>query len=56
LSITTDDAKSAYDTLVERGVDVNDELAEKPYGIDFGIRDPFGNAIRIGQLLDREEG
>lgn len=55
LSITTDDAQSAYDTLVERGVDVNDELAEKPYGIDFGIRDPFGNAIRIGQLFDREE-
>jgi hypothetical protein len=56
LSITTDDAQTAYDTLVERGVHVNDELAEKPYGIDFGIRDLFGNAIRIGQLFERKEG
>ena len=24
----------------------------QPYGIDFGIRDPFGNAIRIGQMFD----
>jgi len=55
LSISTDDARAAYDTLSERGVEINDELAEKPYGIDFGIRDPFGNAIRIGQLFDREE-
>jgi hypothetical protein len=29
-----------------------DEPSEKPYGIDFGIRDPFGNAIRIGQMFD----
>lgn len=33
--------------LRERGVDVTDEASPKPYGIDFGIRDPFGNAIRI---------
>ena len=30
------------------------ELSEEPedrgYGIDFGLRDPFGNAIRIAQL------
>jgi predicted enzyme related to lactoylglutathione lyase len=36
--------------LVELGVDITDEPTEKPYGIDFGIRDPFGNRIRIGQL------
>ncbi|MCW3050042.1 MAG: Glyoxalase/bleomycin resistance protein/dioxygenase, partial [Solirubrobacterales bacterium] len=29
---------------------VTDEPSEKPYGIDFGIRDPFGNRIRIGQI------
>lgn len=56
LSITTDDAQAAYGTLVERGVDVNDELVEKPYGIDFGICDPFGNAIGTGQLFERKEG
>jgi hypothetical protein len=27
------------------------ELSPKPYGIDFGVRDPFGNAIRIGQMF-----
>jgi hypothetical protein len=31
-------------------VDVTDEPSEKSYGIDFGIRDPFGNRIRIGQI------
>ena len=36
----------------ERGVDVTDEPETRPYGIDFGIRDPFGNAIRIGQMFD----
>ena len=25
---------------------------EQPYGIDFGLRDPFGNHIRIAQLTE----
>ncbi len=52
LFLTTDDAHATYAALVARGVDVNDEPTERPYGIDFGIRDPFGNAIRIGQMFD----
>ena len=52
LFLTTDDALGTFKTLKERGVDVTDEPSEKPYGIDFGIRDPFGNAIRIGQMFD----
>lgn len=52
LSITTDDARGTFETLKGRGVDITDEPSEKPYGIDFGIRDPFGNAIRIGQMFD----
>lgn len=52
LSITTDDAMATFETLRDRGVDITDEPSEKPYGIDFGIRDPFGNAIRIGQMFD----
>lgn len=39
LSITTDDAKSTFETLRDRGVDITDEPTERPYGIDFGIRD-----------------
>lgn len=50
--LTTDDAQSTFETLRDRGVDVTDEPMERPYGIDFGIRDPFGNAIRIGQMFD----
>jgi catechol 2,3-dioxygenase-like lactoylglutathione lyase family enzyme len=52
LSITTSDAQGTYETLKHRGVEITDEPSTKPYGIDFGIRDPFGNAIRIGQMFD----
>ena len=51
LFLTTDDAHATFKTLKERGVEVTDEPATRPYGIDFGIRDPFGNAIRIGQMF-----
>ncbi len=50
--LTTDDAAATFEVLRDRGVDVTDEPAERPYGIDFGIRDPFGNAIRIGQMFE----
>ncbi|TDC28690.1 VOC family protein [Micromonospora sp. 15K316] len=52
LSITTDDARKTYETLVAKGVEITDEPSEKSYGIDFGIRDPFGNKIRIGQMRE----
>ena len=52
LSISTGDAQATFETLRGRGVDITDEPSPKPYGIDFGIRDPFGNAIRIGQMFD----
>jgi predicted enzyme related to lactoylglutathione lyase len=52
LFLTTDDAHATFKVLKERGVDVTDEPATRPYGIDFGIRDPFGNAIRIGQMFE----
>jgi predicted enzyme related to lactoylglutathione lyase len=50
LCITTDDAHKTFEDLKAKGVDITDEPSQKPYGIDFGIRDPFGNAIRIGQM------
>lgn len=56
LFLTTDDAHKTFDTLRDRGVDISDAPAERPYGIDFGIRDPFGNAIRIGQMFDPAQG
>ncbi|MDO3703771.1 VOC family protein [Micromonospora sp. C28SCA-DRY-2] len=50
LFLTTDDAHKTYADLVAKGVDITDEPTDRPYGIDFGIRDPFGNHIRIGQM------
>jgi catechol 2,3-dioxygenase-like lactoylglutathione lyase family enzyme len=52
LCITTPDAQRTFETLRDRGVDITDEPSPKPYGIDFGIRDPFGNAIRIGEMFE----
>ena len=36
--------------LKARGVDITQEPNEHEYGTDFGLRDPFGNHIRIVQL------
>jgi len=47
---TTSDAKKAYEDLKKKGVEISDELTEREYGTDFGIRDPFGNHIRVVQL------
>jgi len=48
--LETDDARGLYETLQARGVrDFTQEPIEHSYGIDMGIRDPFGNAIRILQ-------
>ncbi|TKV58685.1 VOC family protein [Nakamurella flava] len=50
LALVTDDARATAAELKAKGVDFTDEVSEKPYGVDFGIRDPFGNRIRIGSL------
>jgi catechol 2,3-dioxygenase-like lactoylglutathione lyase family enzyme len=50
LVFETDDARGLYETLMARGVtDFTQEPIEHGYGIDLGIRDPFGNGIRILQ-------
>jgi catechol 2,3-dioxygenase-like lactoylglutathione lyase family enzyme len=44
----TDDVRGLYETLKARGVtDFTQEPTDHFYGTDMGIRDPFGNAIRI---------
>jgi catechol 2,3-dioxygenase-like lactoylglutathione lyase family enzyme len=46
----TDDARGLYETLRARGVgDFTQEPTDHFYGTDMGVRDPFGNAIRILQ-------
>lgn len=50
LLFTTDDAHAVHQDLVAKGVEITDGPNNQPYGIDFGLRDPFANRIRIGQL------
>jgi catechol 2,3-dioxygenase-like lactoylglutathione lyase family enzyme len=49
LGLTTDDCRGLYETLRARGVEFTEEPTERFYGIDCGLRDPFGNSIRIVQ-------
>jgi catechol 2,3-dioxygenase-like lactoylglutathione lyase family enzyme len=48
--LTTDDCKASYEELKARGVEFVEEPEERPYGIDCGFRDPFGNVYRLTQL------
>jgi predicted enzyme related to lactoylglutathione lyase len=50
VGFTTKDCEKTYQTLVAKGVEFTQEPVEQPYGIDVGLRDPFGNHIRIVQL------
>jgi len=50
LVLNTDDARGLYEILKARGVtDFTQEPTDHFYGTDMGLRDPFGNAIRIVQ-------
>jgi catechol 2,3-dioxygenase-like lactoylglutathione lyase family enzyme len=49
LGLRTDDCRRTYEELTAKGVDVTSEPTEQSYGIDFGVRDPFGNNIRVVQ-------
>ena len=49
LGLVTDDAQKTYETLKARGVEFTSEPETHFYGTDFGLRDPFGNNLRITQ-------
>jgi uncharacterized glyoxalase superfamily protein PhnB len=55
VGFTTDDCRKTYETLLARGVEFTQEPTEQFYGIDIGLRDPFGNHIRIVQLAPVQE-
>jgi uncharacterized glyoxalase superfamily protein PhnB len=50
VGFTTKDCRQTYQTLKAKGVEFTQEPVEQPYGTDVGLRDPFGNHIRIVQL------
>jgi catechol 2,3-dioxygenase-like lactoylglutathione lyase family enzyme len=45
--LTTDDCRRTYDELKAKGVEFTQEPVEHFYGIDVGLRDPFGHPLRI---------
>ena len=53
VGFSTDDCRKTYETLRARGVEFTQEPTEQSYGTDIGLRDPFGNHIRIVQLAQR---
>ena len=49
IGFNTDNVQKTYDDLVAKGVEFTQEPVTRDYGTDVGLRDPFGNAIRILQ-------
>lgn len=49
LGLSTDDCQKSYEELLAKGVEFTQEPTEYFYGIDCGIRDPFGNHLRLTQ-------
>ena len=56
LVMRTDDCVGLCERLKAKGVEFTQEATEHPYGIDCGIRDPFGNAIRVLQPKKSPKG
>jgi catechol 2,3-dioxygenase-like lactoylglutathione lyase family enzyme len=46
---SVDDCRKSYEDLRAKGVEFTQEPTEHFYGIDAGLRDPFGNPLRITQ-------
>jgi uncharacterized glyoxalase superfamily protein PhnB len=49
LGLRTDDCRRTYEELKAKGVEFTEEPTERFYGIDCGLRDPFGNHMRLVQ-------
>jgi catechol 2,3-dioxygenase-like lactoylglutathione lyase family enzyme len=47
--LSVDDIHKTYEELKAKGVEFTEEPTERDYGTDCGLRDPFGNHLRIGQ-------
>ncbi|HEV2061251.1 MAG TPA: VOC family protein [Solirubrobacteraceae bacterium] len=49
VGFATDDCRATYEELKAKGVEFTQEPTEHFYGIDCGLRDPFGNNMRFVQ-------
>lgn len=50
LAFQTEDVDAAHAELVAQGVEITQPPTNMSYGRDFGLRDPFGNNLRIGNV------
>ena len=50
IAFTVDDVDAVHAELVEKGVEITQPPTDMGYGRDMGLRDPFGNNLRIGNL------
>jgi len=51
LIFDVDDCRATAEELKRKGVEFTQEPVEQFYGIDAGIRDPFGNQHRLVQRV-----
>ena len=49
---TTSNCQAVYEKLKSKGVEITQEPVTHFYGTDIGVRDPFGNHLRIVQLAE----
>ena len=50
IAFEVEDVDAAHAELVEKGVEITQPPTDMGYGRDMGLRDPFGNNLRIGNL------
>jgi len=54
--IEVDDIHATYEDLKSKGVEFTEEPTERDYGTDCGLRDPFGNHLRMGTTKAWSDG
>ena len=50
IAFQIDDVDAVHAELVEKGVEITQPPTDLSYGRDIGLRDPFGNNLRIGNV------
>ena len=50
IGFQVEDVDGVHAELVERGVEITQPPTDMGYGRDMGLRDPFGNNLRIGNI------
>jgi len=51
-ALSVDDVDATHAELVSKGVEITQPPSDQSSGRDMGLRDPFGNNIRIGTMND----